>query len=135
MTTFFDTSVLIKILDHNAELHEWCVAQLEARKAIGPAIISDIVYCEWSIGMETQDHVNEAVATLALQRLRGSNTALFRAGRAFKKYREDNAGPKLGVMPDFIIGAIAETEGAPLVTTNPRDFVRYFPNLVLIQPG
>jgi predicted nucleic acid-binding protein len=133
MTTFFDTNVLVSVLNEEERHHGWAVKQLEERKAIGPAIISDIVYCEFSIGMENQDAVDAAVYTLGLERYQCPDAALFRAGIAFKLYKR-NRGTKSNVLPDFIIGASAEVEGVPLVTANVSDFRTYFPTLKLITP-
>jgi len=133
MTTFLDTNVLISLLNSREKYHAWSVAQLQSCKANGPAIISDIVYCEFSIGMATQAHVDAAISRFALERLRCSDAALFRAGVAYKQYRS-RKGQKTNVLPDFLIGAIAEVVGAPLITVNPKDFVGYFPNVKVISP-
>jgi predicted nucleic acid-binding protein len=132
MTTFLDTNILIYLLDAEAELHEWAVSQLEARLEVGPAVISDIVYCEFSVAMNTVEETDAAIAQLALERIRGSTEVLFRAGKAFQAYKNNN-GPKNQVLPDFIIGATASVAGVPLMTANPGDFVGYFPGLQIIS--
>jgi predicted nucleic acid-binding protein len=114
MTTFLDTNILIYLLDQNAPLHAWSETQLQQCKAAGPAIISDMVYCEFSVGMANQAAVDAAVSQLGLERMRGSDAALVRAGVAFKQYRTQNSGPKTNVLRDFIIGAIAQVADAPL---------------------
>ena len=134
MTTLFDTSAVIAATKEGHRLRGWSRTQLVACKLKGPVIIPDMVYCELSVGMADMAEVDLAVRELALERLPTTNEALFRAGRAFKKYKEENAGPKLGVMPDFLIGAIAEVAGIPLVTANSGDFSSYFPNVQLIEP-
>lgn len=134
MTTFFDTNVLISVLNDQETHHNWAVQQLQDRKAAGPAIISDIVYCEFSVGMATREAVDAAVTALGLERHQCSDEALFRAGVAFKQYRGQNRGTKTNVLPDFIIGAIADVAGVPLVTANGADFKTYFPNITLISP-
>jgi len=84
--------------------------------------------------MDGQAQMDEAVASLGLDRLPCSDAALFRAGIAFRKYKNENKGPKLGVLPDFLIGSVAEAAGLPLLTTNPKDFAGYFPDLEIIRP-
>src|SRR5215475_11592412 len=106
MTTFLDTNILVYLLDEQSQFHEWAIAQLENRLEIGPAVISDIVYCEFSVAMNTIEETDAAIAKLALERIRGSTDALFRAGKAFQAYKNNN-GPKNQVLPDFIIGATA----------------------------
>lgn len=134
MTTFLDTNIIIALLDKKHSYHAWSVAELVRRKAEGPTIISDIVYCEASVGMQDQASLDAAILQLGLERYRSKDAALFRAGEAFKKYKNENKGQKLGVLPDFLIGAVAEIEGTPLMTINSKDFTGYFPNLTLISP-
>ena len=133
MTAFLDTNILIYLLDPQAQFHTWSVEQLQSCKANGPAVVSDIVYCEFSVGMATQTDVDAAVSQFGLERLRASDAALFRAGQAFAEY-QSRGGNKTNVLPDFLIGALAEVAGAPLVTANHKDFVGYFPNLQVISP-
>lgn len=134
MTAFLDTNVVIALLDPDDMFHEWAVESVEARKLDGPMIVSDIVYCEVSVAMNNREEMDEAITSLGLDRIRGSDDAMFRAGKAFKQYKEQNKGPKLGVLPDFIVGAIAETEQLPLLTTNAKDFVAYFTGVEIVVP-
>ena len=87
MTTFLDTNALIYLLDTNHGHHSWSVAQLQNAKASSHVIIFDIVYCEFSVGMARQADVDVAVSLLGLERLRGEDAALFRAGVAYKLYK------------------------------------------------
>jgi hypothetical protein len=133
MTTFLDTSALLAALNEREPHHSWSVYQIEARRLKGPIIIPDIVYSEFSIGMASRANTDIAIQELALERLANSDDVLFRAGRAFKKYKE-RSGPKTNVLPDFLIGAIAEVSKAPLLTANSDDFIKYFPDLEIISP-
>ena len=133
MTTFLDTCVLISLLNPQENFHRWSVEQFQNCKANGPAIISDIVYCEFSVGMASKAAVDEAVSQFGLDRLRANDAALFRAGLAYKLYKS-RGGNKTNVLPDFLIGALADVAGAPLITTNPKDFTGYFPDLQVIKP-
>ncbi|WP_404421790.1 type II toxin-antitoxin system VapC family toxin [Thalassospira australica] len=134
MTTLLDTNILIAMLDDNNYFHRWALEKFDELKTEGPMLISDIVYCEASVGMESQEAMDTAIYRLGIDRIPSSNKSLFRAGRAFKRYKQENHGPKLGVLPDYTIGAIAETEGIPLLTTNPSDYVGYFPEIEIIKP-
>ncbi|UWS08265.1 type II toxin-antitoxin system VapC family toxin [Phaeobacter inhibens] len=125
MTAFLDTNIVIALLSPEDHFHAWAVQSVTSHKADGPVIVSDIVYCEASVAMNSREEMDEAIARLGLERTGCSDEALFRAGKAFKKYRDENKGQKLGVLPDFIIGAIADTEGIPLLTTNAKDFTGY----------
>jgi predicted nucleic acid-binding protein len=133
MTTFVDTNVLVYLLKEDEEFHDWAKKAIEERKNHGPLIICDIVYSEFSVSMESVDKTNEAVAELALERLRFSNEALFYAGKAFKEHKR-RGGTRSNVLADFLIGAQAELEDAPLITNNAKDYTSYFPKVSLIQP-
>lgn len=133
MTTFVDTSVLIPLFEPGSEHHEWCREQLTAAAAGGPVVVSDIVYAEVSVGMPGKEETDKALASFALSRRGYSDEVLFRAGRAFLEYRA-NKGPRESLLPDFLIGALAEIEGEPLLTRDPAKVRTYFPNVALIQP-
>ena len=75
-----------------------------------------------------------SLQSLGIESVADNEAALFRASRAYMQYRGLNKGPKLSLLPDFLIGAAAETLGHPLVTTNARDFQRYFQGLEIIHP-
>jgi predicted nucleic acid-binding protein len=134
MTTFVDTSVLFDLVDEETEHTPWSVEQIGAAKAAGPVYVSDIVYSEFSYGMADVSEVDEAISSLALARCGYSNAALFQAAKAFRQYRENTDGNKTNVLPDFLIGALAEVEGHPLLTRDPNRVRTYFPNVQLICP-
>jgi predicted nucleic acid-binding protein len=134
MTTMIDTGVLISALEEAHPLHAWAREQIETCKAEGPVIISDIVFCEFSVAMPNEASATDAVSSLSIEMVRATRGALYHAGQKFKEYREINRGPKLGVLPDFLIGAVANDLGTKLVTTNEKDFVRRFPDLEIVSP-
>lgn len=135
MTTFVDTNVVIYLLEPSSEFHDWSLEEVAKAKENGPVILPDIVYAELSIGLDSKEATDEALAGLAFERLPCSDASLFRAGRAFLKYRDDNKGTKTNVLPDFLIGAQAEVMGAPLLTANRGDFLKYFSEINLICPS
>ena len=59
--------------------------------------------------------------------------AAYLAGRAFFKYRAV-LGKKLGVLPDFFIGAQAQVKGWKILTRDKGRYKTYFPSLKLICP-
>lgn len=131
MTTFVDTSVLIPLVSEDSEHHQWCVEQIEA--ASRPIVVSDIVYAELSVGISTKEEVDEIISSFSISRLSYSNDVLFRAGKAFLDYK-NNSGPRDSLLPDFLIGALAEIEGEPLLTRDTGKVSTYFPTVQLIHP-
>jgi predicted nucleic acid-binding protein len=134
MATFIDTNVLIDVLDADPAKRDACAEKLNEAKARGRVLITDIVFSEFSISMQTVEEAEEVVRSLDITRVRCSAAGLFRAGRAYMAYKDENAGPKLNVLPDFIVGAHAAVEGAPLVTGDAKRMTTYFPELAVIKP-
>jgi predicted nucleic acid-binding protein len=133
MTTFFDTSALFAAINDHEPHHKWSKKQLETAQR--PIVIVDIVYAEFSVGMDTVHEVNTAVQDLFLERHPGGgDAALFNAAKAYHKYKKKNKGTKTSLLPDFLIGAAAEAEGATLVTANPREYLHYFPGMKILLP-
>lgn len=132
MTTFLDTNILVYLLDEASPRHQWAKTVTAERRQEGPLIISDIVYSEFSVALESQSNTDDAIRSLALERIAFSDESLFLAGKAYRRYKEENGGPKNNVLSDFLIGAQASAAGVPLVTANPDDFKSYFPAIKLI---
>jgi predicted nucleic acid-binding protein len=62
------------------------------------------------------------------------NVAIAReAARVQAEYRH-RGGRREVLIPDFLIGANATHYSGRLLTTNPRDFLRFFPNLEVLTP-
>ena len=87
MTTFVDTNVLIDLLEPESEHHTWSKEALEAAKLNGPVIVSDAVYSEFSVAMDSVEATNQALDSLALVRVGYSDVVLFNAGKAYAAYR------------------------------------------------
>ena len=134
MTSFVDTNVLIDILQPEATHHEWSRNALEQARAAGPVFVSDAVYSEFTVTMESVSEASEVLATLNLARCGYSDKVLFDAGKAYAEYRK-NKGTKSNVLPDFFIGALAAEESAPLLTRDPAKVRTYFPSVQLVTPG
>ena len=60
-------------------------------------------------------------------------SALFLAGKAFRRYRAAD-GTRTGVLPDFFVAAHAAVEGWPLLTRDAGRYCSYFPKIALIAP-
>jgi predicted nucleic acid-binding protein len=88
------------------------------------ASFNDTNRAEWSLLDE-----------LGISDLSANDDGLFSAGQVFKNYRRSKGtGKKDGVLPDFMIGAVAEAKGVALITLNDRDFVNKFESLAVVNP-
>jgi len=133
MTTLFDTSAVIALVDSKNDHHKWSYKEYNSRKMIGPIVISDIVYSEISAGMKDKNAVDLIISQFGFQRGSLDDSALYAAGQRYALYRKTK-GTKTNVLPDFFIGAYASTQKIPLVTANPKDFRNFFSGLTIVHP-
>jgi hypothetical protein len=136
LSACFDTSALIDLLDQRAPRHAASLAAFQRYKTTGMVFVTDIIFAEASIGMPSAAALRTALDELGIDRLSSNNDqALFHAGQTFKAYKQAiGQGKKDGVLPDFLIGALAQANSVALVTFNEKDFVNRFPELEVVVP-
>jgi predicted nucleic acid-binding protein len=128
-----DSSVVLDLVLNDPNWGTWSQAALDNAGADNQFVINDIIYAEVSIGYQSVAELDIAISALGLQIAPIPKEALFRAGKAFRKYKA-RAGTKTGVLPDFLIGAHAAVEGWPLLTRDPTRVRSHFPTVELIAP-
>lgn len=106
---------------------------LDAAGASEQIAINDIIYAEVSAGYEDIADFEAIISAWQLHVMPMPRLALFRAGKAYQRYRKQS-GIKTGVLPDFFIGAHAAAEGWPLLTRDTDRVRSYFPETALIAP-
>lgn len=131
--TLVDTNVLLDVVTNDVTWLDWSVARLRASASTGRLVIVDVVYAELSVGFTNQDMIDDFLKDFDLRIVSMSRDALFAAGKAYRDYRAAG-GPRMGVLPDFFIGAYAAAADIPLLTRDPRRYRVYFPDVVLIAP-
>lgn len=130
-----DTSALIALLDNNEAAHPAVLRKFQRYKSSGMVFITEVVFAEASAGMNSAEELRLALDELGISDLSANDDGLFSAGQVFKKYRRSKGtGKKDGVLPDFMIGAVAEAKGVALITLNDRDFVNKFERLTVVNP-
>jgi predicted nucleic acid-binding protein len=128
-----DTNVLLDVLQDDPLWAAWSQEQLEAAALTQRLAINAVVYSELSIAFERIEELEQVVADARLVVDPIPREALFLAGKAFLQYRRKR-GSKLGVLPDFYIGAHAAVNNYPLLTRDATRYKSYFPTVVLIAP-
>ena len=131
--TFVDANILLDVAQAQGEWLAWSSARLRERFVAGPLIINDVVYAEVSVGFLANERLDSFLSLVGVEVLRTSRPALILAARAHMEYRRQG-GTRLGVLPDFFIGAHAALAGMPLLTRDARRYRTYFPTLSLILP-
>lgn len=103
--------------------------------------ISHITYAEIWVGVIASDYpnkdkikVNKTLYELFRVKIKDLNVTIARtAAAAFLRYK-NRKGTREFLIPDFLIGAHAEYYSNSILTTNPRDFQKYIPNLKVLKP-
>ncbi len=129
-----DTNVLIDVFENDPDWAEWSLQQLRHRSRLTPLAINQVIYAELSIAFSRMEMLDAALATLEMRQLEIPRPALFLAGKAFLRYRQQG-GTKSNVLADFFIGAHAAVSRLPLLTRDTRRYRTYFPTVELIAPG
>lgn len=131
-----DTSALIDLLNSEADRHQAVLEKFLEYKTLGMVFVTDVVFSEASVGMPSMAALQTALGELGIARICASDEALYLAGQVYAAYRQNKGeGKKDGVLPDFLIGAVAQVEGAALITFNDKDFVNRFSDLEVITPS
>jgi Predicted nucleic acid-binding protein, contains PIN domain len=130
--TLVDTCVLLDLFTADPAWLSWSQGQLEeyAPRGLG---LSDVSFAELAPAFPSPEEAARVLGSMGVAVLRVSPAALYLAGRSFQLYRQ-NGGPATMVLPDFLIGAQAQTEGLPLITRDIKRYRSYFPSVQLIAP-
>ena len=131
--TFVDTNILIDIASDNPRWADWSRRALAAAHERGPLIINVAVYAEFAINFANAAECDAELEPFNLTIADIPKAAAFGAAQVFKGYRLAG-GAHTNVLPDFFIGAHAESIGAPLITRDTRRYRTYFPRLMLLSP-
>lgn len=131
--TLVDSNVLIDLFTDGEVWADWSDEQLERAATVGPLFINDIVYAEVSVRFDSVRALAVELASLNVEVANMPREALVLADKTFLKYRAAG-GIRLGVLPDFFIGAHAAVAGLPLLTRDVRRYRYYFPTLKVMSP-
>ena len=132
MSVLLDSNVILDVATDDPTWAEWSDQQITRYQGSGLGV-NPVVYAELAVGANSRSEVDELLASLKVQVVEVSREALFSAAKAFVLYRR-NGGSRTSPLPDFFIGAQAETHGIPLVTRDPARYRTYFPSVALICP-
>jgi predicted nucleic acid-binding protein len=127
-----DSNVLLDITMEDSVWAAWSQRQIDEAARVGRVVINPVIYAEMSLAYATVEELDLELAAARLEVCEIPRDALFLAARVFRAYRR-GGGTRIGVLPDFFIGAHAAVEGMTLIT---RDLRRrgWFPSLHVIAP-
>jgi predicted nucleic acid-binding protein len=133
MSTLVDSNVVVDLCKKDSVWFKWSVRSITELGNAGPLLVNQIIYAE-TAGEFTSQRAFEALFNdigLVFDDLPWN--CAYQAGQAHKAYRRAG-GQRERVLPDFLIGAHAQSKGYRLVTRDGRRYRSYFPDLVVIAP-
>ena len=128
-----DSNVLLDIFTADPDWSSWSQSALTDALLAGSVAINQLAYAEVSIAYLQAAELDAVLARLRIQRADLPWEAAHLAGQAFLKYRRQG-GSRTAPLPDFYIGAHAQTSGWPLLTRDAKRYRTYFPEVSLIAP-
>ena len=128
-----DTNVLLDILSDDPVWRPWSERSIRDSLVSGVVGINPIIYAETSVSFTDPRELDHYLNSLMLVRFQLPYEAGFLAARAFIQYRRAG-GVRSSPLPDFYIGAHAETQGLTLLTRDIRRYQTYFPAVKLVTP-
>ena len=141
--TNLDSSVIISILIKDTHFQEAKNTIIKFKEEKTRIYISLIVYAEIWTGIELTDdpvqreqienNFKHLIDSLEGKIVPDNVIIAQRAAMAQAEYRK-KGGTRKVLIPDFLIGANAEFYSKRILTTNPRDFMKYFPNVEVLTP-
>jgi predicted nucleic acid-binding protein len=131
MAVIVDTNVISDVIHDDPLWRPWAETQLAAH--VGGLIINPFIYAELCCRALCAAELDVSLSMLGIGYEEVSKEALFLAAQAFVLYRS-RGGSKSSPLPDFFIGAHAETTGVRLLTRDVNRYRTYFPKVPLICP-
>ncbi len=133
MITAVDTSVLIAIAKHEPDAHAWVEVLADAH-GDGDVVICYVVAAEYFAVLLSEDKFRESLGALGLAFSATSLESAQLAGSIFKQYRREG-GPREHLIPDFLVGAHAQTQANGIAAIDRGYLRRYFPRLRVLKPS
>ncbi len=132
MATFVDSSVLLDVFTEDRRWLPWSEEQLVRAAARGAIVLNAVVLAEIAPRFARVEKLRSTLPSMTvIEEI--PTAAAFLAGHAHARYRR-SGGPRVAVLPDFLIGAHAAVTGRPLLTRDPKRVAAHIPGAVLISP-
>lgn len=132
MRTALDSSVLLLLSRKQIGWEAWRDS-LQTAASEGELLISPIAFAEFSIAYPDVEAAQADLDLLHIIYDPITPAAAYLAGQIFLRYRR-NGGPRLNLIPDFLIAAHASIQADRLAALD-RGYLRsYFPSLIVLAP-
>ncbi len=128
-----DTNVLLDVLTDDPVWRSWSEEKILECGEVEDIAINPIIYAELAPAYRRSSELERSLKGWTLQRLQLPYEAGFIAGHVFVQYRREG-GQRRSPLPDFYIGAHAQSERMALLTRDATRYRSYFPKVKLIAP-
>ena len=133
MITAVDTSVLLDLFLPDPRFEATSASALRLADAEGSLVLCEIVYAELASQFPRRDALDCALESLDIRFEAVDREIGFAAGRAFRAYRE-SGGTRARILPDFLIGAHAQSRAGRLLSRDRGFYRAHFRKLTLLDP-
>lgn len=128
-----DSNVVIDLLEPGRPDGRAAARAVGWHAAMSQPLVNLIIVAEVSSRYFTATETEFALERLGLMIDPLDTKIAHQAGLAFREYRR-RGGPRMTILPDFLIGAHARCRNVPIITRDRDRFESYFPDLHLIDP-
>jgi predicted nucleic acid-binding protein len=133
VSTLVDSSVLLDILAPSP-WRDWSEQHLAEAADRGEIAINQIIYAEIAVAFTTRERLERSLQGAGIRRLPLPWASSWLVAAAFRRYR-CAGGPRTLPLPDFFVGAHAQSAQLALLTRDPGRIRTYFPEVMLIAPA
>jgi predicted nucleic acid-binding protein len=136
MTTAVDTSVLLDLIARESEHQDAAATALAKARKKGSIIVCEVVYAELAAAFkgEKKKKVDAFLNAAGITLSRSPEAVLADAGKLWQGYR-DRGGPRIRILPDFLVGSHALSEAHELLTRDRGFFRDSFKKLRVVDPS
>lgn len=132
MPILVDSNVILDLVSQDSTWLDWSKSALEQYSSHG-LLANAMVYAELCGAAETAADVDALLVELSVTLSEIPREALFLAAKAHLSHRRQG-GSRATRLPDFFIGAHAQSLGIPILTRDKGRYQSYFPRVSLICP-
>lgn len=139
--TIIDSCILIDIANNDSYTEASQKAFLQRAK-IGKIFAPDVVFAEVCLAYKSKKSAETLFSELDIEIIYPTLDELWNIAQAYQRFKSRNKNTKRmqirsqkRILPDFYIGAIALSQGVPLLTRDvSRKWQHDFPGLVIVNP-
>ena len=131
MNTAVDSSVLFALFNKEDGWETWNVL-LRTALSEGQLLVCPVVFAEVAVGFPSEEVCRQTLLSLGMEFSAFSPRSAWLAGQTFAGYRR-RGGPRVHLIPDFLIAAHAATEAGRLAAIDRGYFRPFFEDLELLE--